>query len=191
MVMDRIKKFLGKEEKEDEKVEAESEVTEEPSAEAKTKQEIGAEEEAEVVEKPLDRVEGAIPYHSTFQKRLDFLFDSEETARGMNAPDEFSLEFMVMGERFNVTKNSMGPVQIESGTCSDEDVFIRISNSVAKSLLDAVTFDEFSDIYMQYYRESEPDKYVKIEVRKPIEELNKRGYVRVPILRLLVGQIRP
>ncbi|MBD3159968.1 MAG: hypothetical protein GF309_14395 [Candidatus Lokiarchaeota archaeon] len=192
MVMDRIKKFLGKEEEEEEieteaETEAETEVEEEPPTEAKKEAEV----EEEALEEPPTRGKGTIPYHDTFQKRLEFLFDNEETAGDMKAPDEFSLEFMVMGERFNVTKDSMGPVEIESGTTSDEDVFIRISNTVAKNLLDAATFDEFSDTYMQYYRESESDKYVKIDLRKPIEELNKRGYVRVPILRLLVGQVRP
>lgn len=195
MVMDRIKKLLGKEEEEEEieteaELEAETEVEEEPPTEAEAKEETEVEEE-EALEEPPTRGKGTIPYHDTFQKRLEFLFDNEETAGDMKAPDEFSLEFMVMGERFNVTKDSMGSVEIESGTTSDEDVFIRISNTVAKKLLDAATFDEFSDTYMQYYRESESDKYVKIDLRKPIEELNKRGYVRVPILRLLVGQVRP
>lgn len=192
MVMDRIKKILGKEEEEEVETEAEAEpeVAEESPTEDEAEEEAEFEEE-EAVEKPPARGKGTIPYHDTFQKRLEFLFDNEETAGEMKAPDEFSLEFMVMGERFNVTKDSMGPVEIESGTTSGEDVFIRMSNTVAKNLLDAATFDEFSEIYMQYYRESESDKYVKIDLRKSIEELNKRGYVRVPVLRLLVGQVRP
>jgi len=101
MVMDRIKKLLGKEEEEEEieteaELEAETEVEEEPPTEAEAEEEAEVEEE-EALEEPPTRGKGTIPYHDTFQKRLEFLFDNEETAGDMKAPDEFSLEFMVMG----------------------------------------------------------------------------------------------
>ena len=95
-----------------------------------------------------------------------------------------------MGERFNVRKESLGEIAFGTGTAPDEDVFIRISNEAVKELLSAATFNEFVDIYMKYYKNPDGSKFVKIELRKDISSLNRRGYARVPLLKLLVGQIR-
>ncbi|TFG15032.1 hypothetical protein EU537_01980 [Candidatus Thorarchaeota archaeon] len=84
----------------------------------------------------------------------------------------------------------MGEVKIESGTSPEEDVFIRIANDVTQELLDAPSFEKFSEIYLKYYKDPGPGKFVKIELRKPITNLNRRGYARVPTLKLLIGAAR-
>ncbi|MHA1882483.1 MAG: hypothetical protein ACTSUO_05505 [Candidatus Thorarchaeota archaeon] len=133
---------------------------------------------------------GTIPYHDSFQDRLSYLLTDTEMASSIEAPDEFILEFMAMGERFSVSKKPMGTVTISTGTAPDEDVFIRIGNDVVTELLSAATFSEFSQTYLKYYKAPEPGKFVKIELRKAITSLNRRGYARVPALKLLIGAAR-
>jgi hypothetical protein len=195
--MERIRKFLGKdeeEEKPEEKVEAPepeapAEPAAEPESEPESEPEVEPEPEVEIEEAPADR-KSTIPYHSEFTDRLKFLFNEPSISGSIEGPDEFSLEFMAMGERFNIIKEARGEIKFASGTAPDEDVFIRVSNDVVAELLSAATFDEFSKIYMKYYKGAEAGKFVKIELRKDISSMNRRGYARVPLLKLLVGQVR-
>ncbi|MFW9919652.1 MAG: hypothetical protein ACFFED_08635 [Candidatus Thorarchaeota archaeon] len=131
-----------------------------------------------------------IPYHATIQDRLKFMLTEGPLAEPIEAPDEFKLELMAMGERFTILKDAMGEVSVTTGTAPDEDVFIRIGNDVVAELLSAANFSEFSTLYLKYYKNAEPGKFVKIELRKPITELNRRGYARVPALKLLIGAAR-
>jgi hypothetical protein len=43
---------------------------------------------------------------------------------------------------------------------------------------------------MKYYKNPEAGKFVKIELRKDVNGLNRRGYARVPLLKLLIGMTR-
>ena len=184
---------LGKKDEEEKDEEKEAEV-EEKEAEVEEKEDMVEEEKPiEQEEAPEEEVSApaeTIPYHSSLQDRLKYLLTEPVWADSIEAPDHFSLEFMAMGERFHVTKESMGEVKIESGTSPDEDVFIRIANDVTQELLDAPSFENFSEIYLKYYKDSGPGKFVKIELRKPIANLNRRGYARVPTLKLLIGAAR-
>ena len=209
--MERIKKFFkGKEEEEEEEVEAAEEVVEE-SEEAPAVIEEAPEiepvetpvepeptptpeyeevvEEAPDVEVPV-AVGGTMPYHATFNDRLNYMFADSEIGAGIEAPDSFMLEFMAEGERFYLSKPAMGEFSITTGKAPDEDAFIRISDDVMKELLSAATFSDFSDTYMKYYKNAEAGRFVKIELRKDITALNRRGYARVPVLRVLIGTIR-
>jgi hypothetical protein len=131
-----------------------------------------------------------IPYHATFQDRLKYMLTEDPLASSIEAPDEFKLELMAMGERFTVVKKSMGEVELSTGAAPDEDVFIRVSNDAVSELLSAANFTEFSKLYLKYYKNAEAGKFVKIELRKSITELNRRGYARVPALKLLIGAAR-
>ncbi|MHA1772281.1 MAG: hypothetical protein ACTSYL_00700 [Candidatus Thorarchaeota archaeon] len=204
MVMRRL--FGRKKDEEEEKDEKEEisestgdELTEEPATEAAEEIEAPAEamEEAEApaeetAEPAVERVRRAetIPYHDSLPRRLKYLLEESPIASTIEGPDEFSIELMASGERTWIKKASNGPLEYGTGAIPDEDVFIRVSDDVVSELLNAPTFEEFSRIYMQFYRNSEPGKYVKIELRKSISDLNRRGYARVPVLKLLVGAVR-
>lgn len=194
--MERIRRFFKgeKEEKpEDKSAEEveEAEVAEEPEVEEKPAPVKAPETiEAIVEEAAVEEIRGAIPYHDSLRNRLMYMFGDVVSAADLEGPDFFKLEFMAMGERFNIVKPERGDVELNMGTASDEDVFIRISNEVVQELLSAETFSKFSDIYMRYYKNADSGKFVKIEIRKDITDLNRRGYARVPLLRLLVGQVR-
>ena len=183
---------------EDDTIEATEEAVPEPVAE---------EEEAapESTEEPYDQepeyktlepetgpaaIGGTIPYHSTLQDRLVYMLSDSEISGNIEAPDFFCIEFMAMGERFHVEKPSMGDVGVRSGAGKDTDAFVRIANDVVSDLLSAANFTEFSTIFMKYYKNPEPNRYVKIELRKDITDLNRRGYARVPVLKLLIGAVR-
>jgi hypothetical protein len=141
--------------------------------------------EVKVVEKS-----GTIPYHKSLPDRFKYMFGDPGIVAGMENTDEFLLAVMAMGERFKIEKKAMGGLQIETGTAYDEDVFIRVSNDAVSELLSCVTFKDFSDTYMRYYRNAEPGKFVKIELRSDISSLNRRGFARVPLLKLLIGAAR-
>ncbi|MCF2135938.1 MAG: hypothetical protein K9W43_01740 [Candidatus Thorarchaeota archaeon] len=201
MVMRRLfGRKKSDEEKEEETAEStEAEMTEEPPTEATEEIEAPAEamEDAEAPaeesgEPAVERVRRAetIPYHDSLPRRLKYLLEESPIASTIEGPDEFSIELMASGERTWIKKASNGPLEYGTGAVPDEDVFIRVSDDVVSELLNAPTFEEFSRIYMQYYRNSEPGKYVKIELRKSISDLNRRGYARVPVLKLLVGAVR-
>jgi hypothetical protein len=138
---------------------------------------------------PVGR-EATIPYHASIQDRLMYMFNDSHMGAGIEGTDEFYIEFMAMGERFWIGKAPLGKVSIKAGAMTDQDAHVRISNEAAAELLSAANFSEFSKIFMQYYKNAEAGKFVKIEVRKPITDLNRRGYARVPIMKLLIGSAR-
>ena len=196
---DMMRKFFGRKKDDDEDETTDEKVVDAPTEETVTED---AEEpvEEEVVEEPAEEASGEVdsaegvtitmPYHASIQDRLRYLLTEPPLSSSIEAPDEFILEFMAMGERFMVAKKPMGEVEIASGAAPDEDAFIRIGNDVVSELLSAATFSEFSAIFLKYYKNAEPGKFVKIELRKPITELNRRGYARVPALKLLIGAAR-
>lgn len=195
--MERIKKLLGRDEEEEketleaEKVQEETEVEVEPAEQVKMPE---AADEAEVEGEPDESfpVDGAatIPYHSEITDRLKYMFNDANIAANIEGPDEFTIEFMAMGERFNFVKEARSDVKFGTGTAPDEDVFIRISNDAVSELLNAPNFEAFRQTYMRYYRNPEAGKFVKIELRKDLVWMNRQGYARVPLLKLLVGQVR-
>ncbi|NHI83811.1 MAG: hypothetical protein EAX81_05880 [Candidatus Thorarchaeota archaeon] len=202
--MEKIRKFFGKEDEDklDETEETEQEdvaeaesapaVEEEDSSESAAESDVQEHaEEAVTVVKQASAARGStIPYHAELTERLRFMFHDPTISGSIEGTDEFVLEFMAMGERFNVKKQALGDVVFGTGTAPNEDAFIRISNDVVSELLSASTFDEFANIYMKYHKNPDGGKFVKIELRKDIGGLNRRGYARVPLLKLLVGQIR-
>ncbi len=155
----------------------------EAAAEAEVEEEQD-EEEATVA------IGTTIPYQSTFPERLEYMFNDDEIASDLENTDSFALEFMVLGERIWVKKPEMGDVEVGTGAVSDEDAHIRISNESAQELLGAANFEEFSKIYIEHYKNPQPGKFVKITLRKDISNLNRRGYARVPLLKLLIGAVR-
>ncbi|MGY5852547.1 MAG: hypothetical protein RTU92_03175, partial [Candidatus Thorarchaeota archaeon] len=124
------------------------------------------------------------------QDRLMYLFNDPEISGSIEGPDEFCLEFMAMGERFRIEKESLGEIQVQTGAAPKHDAHIRIGNDVVQDLLSAATFKEFSDIFMQFYKAPEAGKFVKIEIREDVSNLNRRGYARVSLLKLLIGAAR-
>ncbi|RDE13542.1 MAG: hypothetical protein C4K48_08540 [Candidatus Thorarchaeota archaeon] len=157
----------------------------EPSAEETTEApEVTVTEKAPVSRQPT------IPYHASIQDRLMYMFNDSTIGSGIEGTDEFYIEFMAMGERFWIGKAPLGKVSIKVGAMTDQDAHVRISNDVAAILLSAANFSEFSKVFMHYYKTPEPGKFIKIEVRKPITDLNRRGYARVPIMKLLIGSAR-
>lgn len=132
-------------------------------------------------------IKGTIPYHSSLLDRLLYMFNDPETASSIQGPDEFVLEFLAVGERFWIRKEANGPLQHGSGAIPDEDVYVRVSDSAVQQLLSAATFDEFSQAYMKHYKNPQAGSFVKVELRKDISSLNRVGYARVPLLKLLIG----
>lgn len=143
------------------------------------------------VSEPVPEGRGdTIPYHDSIQDRLVYMLNDAKMADGLEGTHEFTLEFMAMGERFWIGKPALGDIETKVGKVADEDAHIRISNDTVSDLLTAATFSDFSRIYLQYYKSSEGGKFIKIETRKPITDLNRQGYARVPILKLLIGAAR-
>jgi len=151
-------------------------------------------EEEPVVDEVAEEVpEGrgdTIPYHDSIQDRLMYMLNDEKMADGLEGTHEFVLEFMAMGERFWISKAPLGNIVTKVGKAADEDAHIRISNDSVSDLLTAATFSEFSKIYLKHYKTSDAGKFIKIEARKPITDMNRRGYARVPVLKLLIGAAR-
>jgi hypothetical protein len=183
-----IRRILGKDEEEEEVQEPEAEEAEEV-VETEPESEPTPEAQDEIEAPPESRGD-TLPYHSAIQDRLMYLFKDQNTGSGIEGTDEFTLEFMAMGERFSIGKAQLGEVELKPGSSSDHDAHIRIANELVPDLLSAATFYEFSKMYLNYYKNAEAGKFVKIEVRKPITDLNRRGYARVPIMKLLIGAAR-
>jgi hypothetical protein len=152
--------------------------------------EVETTEEEAVTEEVSTGRGDTIPYHSEIQDRLMYMFNDSSIGSGIEGTDEFYIEFMAMGERFWIGKAPLGDIELKTGAMTDQDAHVRIANDVVSDLLSAATFSEFSKIYLQYYKSAEAGKFVKIEVRKPITDLNRRGYARVPIMKLLIGSAR-
>ncbi len=163
-----------------------------PEVEEVSEVEVPEEEPAatEVTEPIAEGRGDTIPYHDSIQDRLVYMLNDSEMADGLEGTHAFTLEFMAMGERFWIGKAPLGDIETKIGKAADEDAHIRISNDAVSDLLTAATFSEFSKLYLKYYKTSEAGKFIKIEARKPIIDLNRRGYARVPVLKLLIGAAR-
>ncbi len=191
-----MSRFFRRKKKDDR--EAEPEPEEEAAADVEAKPVIETQVEpveeepatTEVSEPMTEGREDTIPYHDSIQDRLVYMLKNPVMADGLEGTHEFMLEFMAMGERFWIAKAPLGDIETKIGTAADEDAHIRISNDAANELLNAATFSQFSQIYLKYYKKSEAGKFIKIESRKPITDLNRRGYARVPVLKLLIGAAR-
>ena len=184
MVMRRI---FGRKKDDDEKdAKAKSPIPKETPEEIEGETVAEAAEEAE--DAPIEA--GTIPYHTSLTDRFKYIFDDPDISAGLEGTDEFFLEFMAMGERFWFAKKAKGEVEFGTGAVPDEDVYIRIGNDAVRDLLGASTFTEFQGFYMKYYKNPEAGKFVKIELRKDVNGLNRRGYARVPLLKLLIGMTR-
>jgi hypothetical protein len=188
-----MSRFFRRKKKDEKKAETKPEeepvaATEEAAAEPEaTEEESAATEVAEPV--PEGRGD-TIPYHDSIQDRLVYMLNDPKMADGLEGTHEFELEFMAMGERFWISKAPLGEIQTKVGKAVDEDAHIRISNDAVSELLNAATFSKFSELYLQYYKKSDAGKFIKIEARKPISDMNRRGYARVPVLKLLIGAAR-
>jgi hypothetical protein len=185
--MSRFFRRKKDEEKAEPKPEEETAAVTEEEAATETEEEPAATE----VSEPIPEGRGdTIPYHDSIQDRLVYMLNDAKMADGLEGTHEFTLEFMAMGERFWIGKAALGDIETKVGKAADEDAHIRISNDSVSDLLAASTFSEFSKIYLQDYKSSEGGKFIKIETRKPITDLNRKGYARVPILKLLIGAAR-
>ncbi|MBN2230407.1 MAG: hypothetical protein JW779_12530 [Candidatus Thorarchaeota archaeon] len=188
-----MSRFFKRKKSEEEKTETEKvESTEDaPTGTETTEEEVHEAEgaEAEIEATPTGR-QATIPYHSTIQERLMYMFNDSHMGAGIEGTDEFYIEFMAMGERFWIGKAPLGDIAMKTGAMTEQDAHVRMSNDVVADLLSAATFSEFSKIYLQYYKNAEAGKFIKIEVRKPITDLNRRGYARVPVMKLLIGSAR-
>jgi hypothetical protein len=184
--------FRRKKDKDKEEGTTEAEPVE--SVETEVETEATEETEAPVEEPEAEEVPAVgadtIPYHDDIKDRLMFMFNDSSMGAGIEGTDEFYIEFMAMGERFWIGKAPLGEIEIKSGAMTDQDAHVRISNDCVSELLSAANFQEFTRIYLEYYKNAEAGKFVKIEVRKPITDLNRRGYARVPIMKLLIGSAR-
>jgi hypothetical protein len=175
----------------EEVVEAEETETPEEDTTEITEEEPFVEESVEdTVEVTDTAVAGTLPYHDSFKDRLMYLINETAISSTIEAPDSFCLEFMAMGERFTFEKESMGDIEIKSGTAKNTDVHIRIANDTINDLLSASTYDEFKEIFLNFYRNPEAGRFVKIEMYEDVSNLNRRGYARVPLLKLLIGAAR-
>lgn len=184
-----LRRIMGKDEEEQEEGQEVSTDDTEASVAIEPETELIPEVETEM-EAPAEGRADTLPYHATIQERLMYLFNDPKTGAGIEGTDEFTLEFMAVGERFSIRKAQLGDVEMKSGSSMDHDAHIRIANELVPDLLSAATFHEFSKIFLNYYKNAEAGKFVKVEVRKPITDLNRRGYARVPIMKLLIGAAR-
>jgi hypothetical protein len=187
-----MSRFFRRKKKDEPKTEPKPE--EEPAAVAEEEVELEpTKEEPAATEVAVEVTEGrgdTIPYHDSIQDRLVYMLNDPKMADGLEGTHEFELEFMAMGERFWIGKAPLGEIQTKVGKADDEDAHIRISNDAVSELLNAATFSDFSRLYLKYYKTSEAGKFIKIEARKPISDMNRRGYARVPVLKLLIGAAR-
>ncbi|MBY8996826.1 MAG: hypothetical protein KGD60_03770 [Candidatus Thorarchaeota archaeon] len=184
-----MSRFFKRKKKDDKIGEETAAVTKE---EAVTETDTSKDEPAATeVSEPVPEGRGdTIPYHDSIQDRLVYMLNDSKMADGLEGTHAFELEFMAMGERFWIGKAALGEIETKVGKAADEDAHIRISNDAVSELLTAATFSTFSELYLQYYKTSDAGKFIKIEARKPISDMNRRGYARVPVLKLLIGAAR-
>jgi len=189
-----MSRFFRRKQKDEEKAESKPDEDTAAVTEGDAAPETRAADEelaAAEVSEPVPEGRGdTIPYHDSIQDRLLYMLNDAKMADGLEGTHEFMLEFMAMGERFWIGKAPLGGIETKVGKAADEDAHIRISNDAVSELLNAATFSEFSNIYLQYYKTSDAGKFIKIEARKPISDMNRRGYARVPVLKLLIGAAR-
>ncbi len=186
-----MSRFFRRKKKDEKKVETKPVEETEAVTEEEAAPEAEEEPAATEVSEPVPEGRGdTIPYHDSIQDRLVYMLNDPKMADGLEGTHEFELEFMAMGERFWIGKAALGEIETKVGKAADEDAHIRISNDAVSELLNAATFATFSEIYLQYYKTSDAGKFIKIEARKPISDMNRRGYARVPVLKLLIGAAR-
>ncbi len=138
------------------------------------------------VDLPESTLESIInPVHS-FEKRLEELFEDPAVEAKTKALQDTRIQLIVGGEALLLSKTGVKPLVLSIERSTQVDVFIRISEEAAGELAVTTTLPEFKQLYKQLVSAKGAASYIAIKLHTPLDELRRKGYFTVELLRILI-----
>ncbi len=138
------------------------------------------------VELPESTLESMInPVHS-FEKRLDEMFEDPDVVAKTKALQDTRIQLIVGGEAILISKTGVKPLTLSIERSTQVDVFIRMSEEAAGELAATTTLSEFKQMYKQQVSAKGAASYIAIKLHTPLDELRRKGYFTVELLRILI-----
>lgn len=153
---------------------------------SKDEAETTVEDSTNKVELPESTLESMInPVHS-FEKRLDEMFEDPEVVAKTKALQDTRIQLIVGGEAILLSKVGVKPLALSIERSTQVDVFIRMSEEAAGELASTTTLSEFKQLYKQLVSAKGAASYIAIKLHTPLDELRRKGYFTVELLRILI-----
>ena len=153
---------------------------------SKDEAETTVEDSTSKVELPGSTLESIInPVHS-FEKRLDEMFEDPEVVAKTKALQDTRIQLIVGGEAILLSKTGVKPLTLSIERSTQVDVFIRMSEEAAGELAATTTLPEFKQLYKQLVSAKGAASYIAIKLHTPLDELRRKGYFTVELLRILI-----
>ncbi len=138
------------------------------------------------VELPESALDSIInPVHS-FEKRLEELFEDPDVVAKTKAMKDTRIQLIVGGEAILLSKTGVKPLTLSIERSTQVDVFIRVSEEAAGELAATTTLSEFKQLYKKLVSARGAASYIAIKLHTPLDELRRKGYFTVELLRILI-----
>jgi hypothetical protein len=153
---------------------------------SKDEAETSLEASLDRVELPESTLDSMInPVHS-FEKRLDEMFEDPDVAGKTKALQDTRIQLIVGGEAILLSKTGVKPLLLSIERSTQVDVFIRMSEEAAGELAATTTLSEFKQLYKQMVGAKGAASYISIKLHTPLDELRRKGFFTVELLRILI-----
>ncbi len=120
----------------------------------------------------------------SFISRLDDIL--AEIAEKTKIVKPTSIQLIVGGMPILLRKESIEPLSLSRERSVRADVFIRLSEEAAKELADTKSVEEFGQLYRKMVRARGTTSYVALKLQTDLDDLRRRGYFQVELLRALI-----
>lgn len=138
------------------------------------------------VELPESTLESIINPVNSFEKRLEDLFEDPDVIAKTKALQDTRIQLIVGGEAILLSKTGVKPLTLSIERSTQVDVFLRMSEEAAGELAATTTLSEFKQLYKQMVGAKGAASYIVIKLHKPLDELRRKGYFTVELLRILI-----
>jgi hypothetical protein len=152
----------------------------------KNEAETSAEESQDAFDLPESALESMINPIQAFDKRLDDLLRDPDMIEKTKALQDTRIQMIVGGEAILLSKTGVKPLELSLERSTQVDVFIRMSEEAAGQLAVTNSLAEFKQLYKQMVDAKGAASYISIKLHTPLDELRRKGYFSVELLRILI-----
>lgn len=122
----------------------------------------------------------------SFIQRLEAILSDPEVMEPTKSIKPTCIQLIVGGTPVMLSKEGVRPLTLSRQRSLQADVFIRMSEAAAGKLAATTTLNEFSELYHSMASARGTPYYVNITLQVDLDELRRRGYFSVGLLRTLI-----
>jgi len=121
-----------------------------------------------------------------FIQRMETILSDPEVAERTKAVKPTCIQMIVGGTPIMLSKEGVKPLTLSRRRGTQADVFIRMSDEAAGKLAATTTLNEFGELYHLMASARGTPYYVNITLQVDLDDLRRRGYFSVGLLRALI-----